>query len=69
MANETDLAGIIEFMASDASGYITGTNIPVDAGYTAEVRGNSRILNSEVGRWGRGCCNLEFCLEFLWRWM
>ncbi|MCC7355481.1 MAG: SDR family oxidoreductase [Anaerolineae bacterium] len=36
MANATDLMGIIVFLASDASVYITGTNIPVDGGYTAK---------------------------------
>lgn len=36
MANDTDLMGIIVFLASDSSAYLTGTNIPVDGGYTAK---------------------------------
>ena len=36
MANDTDLKGIIVFLASNASLYITGTNILVDGGYSAK---------------------------------
>jgi NAD(P)-dependent dehydrogenase (short-subunit alcohol dehydrogenase family) len=35
MANDEDLQGGIVFLASDASRYVTGVNLPVDAGYTA----------------------------------
>jgi NAD(P)-dependent dehydrogenase (short-subunit alcohol dehydrogenase family) len=36
LADDTDLMGIIVFLAADASVYVTGTNIPVDGGYTAK---------------------------------
>ena len=36
LAGDTDLMGSIVFLASDASRYLTGTNLPVDGGYTAK---------------------------------
>jgi NAD(P)-dependent dehydrogenase (short-subunit alcohol dehydrogenase family) len=36
LANEDDIKGIIVFLASDASLYITGTIIPLDGGYIAK---------------------------------
>jgi len=36
LANRTDLKGTIVYLASDASAYVTGANIPVDGGYTSK---------------------------------
>lgn len=35
MADEHDLGGPVIFLLSDAARYVTGTNLPVDGGYTA----------------------------------
>ena len=36
MAGDEDLKGVLVFLASEASAYLTGTVIPVDGGYTAK---------------------------------
>ena len=36
LANDSDLKGAIVFLASAASAYVTGINLPIDAGYTAK---------------------------------
>lgn len=35
MADEQDLGGPVIFLLSEAARYVTGTNLPVDGGYTA----------------------------------
>lgn len=35
MGNESDLGGAVIFLLSNAAAYITGTNLPVDGGFTA----------------------------------
>lgn len=36
MADDTDLGGPVIFLLSEAARYVTGTNLPVDGGYTAK---------------------------------
>jgi len=36
IAEVADIANAILFLASDEAGFITGANLPVDGGYTAQ---------------------------------
>ena len=36
LATDEDVSGAVVFLLSDAAAYITGTNIPIDGGYTAK---------------------------------
>jgi NAD(P)-dependent dehydrogenase (short-subunit alcohol dehydrogenase family) len=36
MAGPDDIKGVIVFFSSDASLYVTGTDLPVDGGYVAK---------------------------------
>jgi gluconate 5-dehydrogenase len=36
-----EIEGVVQLLASDAGGYITGTNLPIDGGMTAMIRPNA----------------------------